>query len=184
MTTLAIRTARVDDLDAIMQLEAGGFPPAINESREVMQRRMEHFADGFLVLDHADGVIGYLCSELWAHDHAGGAPHCDVAHFALGHDIRQTHRRDGTHLYISSMTIAPTHRGGGLGRRFFQQSVALLRARLPQLRSSVLLLSAEWQAAHRIYRDCGYAEVARLPDFFIDIAAQDADAIVMRLSFS
>lgn len=106
------------------------------------------------------------------------------AHFALGHDIRQTHRGDGTHLYVSSMTIAPAHRGDGLGRRFLQQSVALLRARLPQLRGSVPLLSAEWQAAHPLYRDCGYAEIARLPDCFIDIATQDADAIVMRPSFS
>lgn len=183
MTILAIRTARPDDLDAIMQLEANGFPSAIRESRDVMQQRLQHFAEGFLILEHAGGAIGYLCSELWAQDHADSANHSTATHFALGHDIRQTHRRDGTHLYISSMTVAPAYRGDGLGRRFFQQSVALLRTRLPQLHGSILLLSAEWLAAHRIYRDCGYTEIARLPDFFADIAAQDADAIVMRLSF-
>ncbi|HEY6773778.1 MAG TPA: GNAT family N-acetyltransferase [Oxalicibacterium sp.] len=183
MTALAIRTARPDDLDAIMQLEANGFPPAIRESRDVMQQRLQHFAEGFLILEHADGAIGYLCSELWGQDETADSAHCNAAHFALGHDIRQTHRCDGTYLYISSMTIAPAHRGDGLGRRFFQQSVALLRARLPQLRGSILLLSAEWLAAHRIYRDGGYTEIARLPGFFADIAAQNADAIVMQLSF-
>ena len=35
MTALVIRTARMDDLDAIMQLEASGFPSAIRESRDV-----------------------------------------------------------------------------------------------------------------------------------------------------
>lgn len=184
MTALAIRTARPDDLDVIMQLEANGFPPAIRESRDVMQQRLQHFAEGFLILEHADGAIGYLCSELWVQDETADSAHCNAAHFALGHDIRQTHRCDGTYLYISSMTIAPAHRGDGLGRRFFHQSVTLLPARLPQLRGSILLLSAEWLAAHRIYRDGGYMEIARLPDFFADIAAQDADAIVMRLSFS
>lgn len=180
MHALPIRSARRDDIDTIMALEAQGFHAAIRESRDVMLKRLHHFPEGFLVLENADGKpIGYLCSEIWAADNT-----IDNTHFALGHDIAQTHRPDGKCLYVSSMTIHPEQRGGGLGRQFFQQSVALLRNRLPHLHDSILLLSAEWSGAHRIYQACGYAEIARLRGFFSAIAQQDADAIVMKLSFT
>jgi ribosomal-protein-alanine N-acetyltransferase len=180
MDTLSIRSACADDLDAIMLLEQHGFHAAICESRQVMQQRLQHFADGFLILqDDAGHAIGYLCSEVWAGEDAH-----DAASFTLGHDIVESHRTDGDHLYISSMTIHPDHRGGGIGKRFFEQSIALMRTRLPHLRVSVLMLSAEWRGAQRIYQSCGYLEVMRLSGFFSRIARDDADAIVMKLSFT
>lgn len=176
MQALPIRPARLDDLDAIMALEAHGFHPAIRESRQVMLQRLQHFPEGFLVLQgDDDAAIGYLCSEIWI---AGNT--LDDAHFSLGHDIRQTHRSDGTQLYISSMTLHPDQRGGGRGKEFFRQSLAFLRNRLPQLTQSILLVSAEWQGAHRIYRHCGYEDVRRLRGFFTAIATEDPDAIVMQ----
>ena len=81
------------------------------------------------------------------------------------------------------MTVAPDCRGTGLGRKFFQQSVAMLRTRMPHLHGSILLLSAEWSGAHRIYQDSGYAEVARIQNFFSSIASRDADAIIMQSRF-
>lgn len=178
--SLPLRLATEDDLDRIMELETLGFAPAICESRDVMQQRLQCFREGFLVLEAPDGkVVGYLCSELWKQDGAG-----DPAHFALGHAIWHTHDRHGTHLYISSMTIDPAHRGGGLGGRFFRQCLTRLRAHQPQLQSSILLLSAEWQIAHRIYRDYGYRERQRLPHFFDAIATHDGDAIVMQMPFA
>lgn len=186
LSALPLRVAREDDIDRIMELEAGGFAPAIRESREVMLTRLRHFPQGFLVLEHdlehgGAQVIGYLCSERWTRGAADGGQF-DPAHFTLGHDIRDTHHANGDCLYISSMTIAPAHRGNGMGRRFFTQALALLRQRLPGLRASVLLLSAEWQGAQRIYQSCGYTEIARLDGFFADIAQEDAGAIVMQLA--
>lgn len=176
MQALPIRPARFDDIDAIMTLEAQGFHPAIRESRQVMLQRLQHFPEGFLVLHGDDDkAIGYLCSEIWD---AGNA--VDDARFSLGHDIRQTHRSDGTQLYISSMTLHPDQRGAGQGKQFFRQSLAFLRHRLPQLTHSILLLSAEWQGAHRIYRHCGYEDLRRLRGFFAAIATHDPDAIVMQ----
>jgi ribosomal-protein-alanine N-acetyltransferase len=187
MDALSIRSARADDIDAIMLLEHRGFHAAICESRQVMLQRLLHFADGFLILqDDAGNAIGYLCSELWAGGHASDDASGDAfddAHFTLGHDIAESHHADGDRLYISSMTIHPDHRGGGFGRRFFEQSIALLRKRLPQLRESVLMLSAEWHGAQRIYQSCGYVEVMRLPGFFSSIAISDTDALVMKLKF-
>jgi ribosomal-protein-alanine N-acetyltransferase len=174
----SIRSARRDDIDAIMALEAHGFHATIRESRDVMLKRLQHFPEGFLVLENVAGEpIGYLCSEIWSDITPGHD------HFALGHDIAHTHHPDGQCLYVSSMTIHPEQRGGGLGGRFFQQSVALIRNRLPHLQDSILLLSAEWFGAHRIYQACGYTEVARLHGFFAAIAQQNADAIVMKLTF-
>lgn len=178
--SLPLRLATEDDLDRIMELEHAGFASAICENRDVMQQRLQCFPDGFLALETPGGkVIGYLCSELWTQDGASAA-----AHFALGHDIRHAHNPHGVHLYISSMTIDPAHRGGGLGRHFFRQSLAWLRAHQPQLHSSILLLSAEWHVAHRIYLDYGYRERQRLPRFFDAIAMHDGDAIVMQMPFA
>jgi [ribosomal protein S18]-alanine N-acetyltransferase len=179
MLPLPIRSARHDDIDAIMALEAHGFHATIRESRDVMLKRLRHFPEGFLVLENVAGEpIGYLCSEIWS----DRTP--DHDHFALGHDIAHTHRPDGQCLYVSSMTIHPEQRGGGLGRQFFQQSVALIRNRLPHLEDSVLMVSAEWRGAHRIYQTCGYTEIARLNGFFAAIAQQDADAVVMKRTFT
>lgn len=163
-----------------MELEDGGFHQRIQEDKSVMLERMRHFPEGFLVLaNDSDLAMGYLCSELWEVD--SSLPH---AAFALGHDIKETHKADGSQLYISSMTVATEYRGGGLGKKFFQQSVHMLRTQLTHLRGSILLLSAEWTGAHKIYQDSGYTEIARLKDFFAAIATHDADAIIMQTQFS
>ncbi|MNR83545.1 Acetyltransferase (GNAT) family protein [compost metagenome] len=163
-----------------MALEDGGFDRRIQEDSDVMLERMRHFPDGFLVLaNDSDQAIAYLCSELWPADSA-----LQESAFALGHDIKDTHRADGQQLYISSMTVASAYRGSGLGKKFFQQSLHMLRAQLTQLHGSILLLSSEWTGAHKIYQDSGYREIARLKNFFASIARHDADAIIMQTRFS
>ncbi len=163
-----------------MDLEDGGFHQHIQEDKSVMLERMRHFPAGFLVLaNDSDVATGYLCSELWDSDGT-----LQESAFALGHDIKDTHRADGSQLYISSMTVAREYRGSGLGKKFFQQSVHMLRTQLTHVRGSILLLSAEWTGAHKIYQDSGYTEIARLKDFFASIATHDADAIIMQTQFS
>ncbi|WP_293780891.1 GNAT family N-acetyltransferase [uncultured Oxalicibacterium sp.] len=173
---LPLRLANEDDLDRIIMLETLGFAAGICESREVMQHRLRHFPQGFLILaDDRNQAVGYLSSELWS----AKVP-TNATPFTLGHDIRDTHDSSGSQLYISSMTIHPAYRGGGVGRAFFQQCVARLCRDLSQVRSSILLVSAEWLGAHHIYATCGYEEIMRLGDFFSAVAKQNADAIVMR----
>lgn len=180
MHKLNIRAARPDDINRIMELEDGGFHQRIQEDQSVMLKRMQHFPAGFLVLaNDSDVASGYLCSELWDSDGS-----LQESAFALGHDIKDTHRSNGSQLYISSMTVAREYRGSGLGKKFFQQSVHMLRTELTHLRGSILLLSAEWTGAHKIYQDSGYTEIARLKDFFAAIATHDADAIIMQTQFS
>lgn len=163
-----------------MELEDGGFHQRIQEDKSVMLERMQHFPAGFLVLaDNSDVATGYLCSELW-----DDGDSLQESAFALGHDIKDTHSDDGSQLYISSMTVAREYRGSGLGKKFFQQSLHMLRTQLTHLRGSILLLSAEWTGAHKIYQDSGYTEIARLKDFFAAIATHDADAIIMQTQFS
>lgn len=180
MHKLNIRAARPDDINRIMELEDGGFHQRIQEDQSVMLKRMQHFPAGFLVLaNDSDVASGYLCSELWDSDGS-----LQESAFALGHDIKDTHRSNGSQLYISSMTVAREYRGSGLGKKFFQQSVHMLRTELTHLRGSILLLSAEWTGAHKIYQDSGYTEIARIKDFFAAIATHDADAIIMQTQFS
>lgn len=184
MNILAIRPATDKDIDRIMVLEARGFPALIRESRAIMQTRLDHFPQGFLVAtDHEDQAIGYFCSELWGSD-CGIESTMDTSAFTIGHDIRDVHQADGNRLYISSMTIHPDYRGNGAGRQFFVQCLDRTRQQLPQIRQSTLMLSAEWSGAHRIYQQYGYTEIMRLSNFFSNIAQDNADAIVMHKDFS
>lgn len=180
---LVLRQACEQDIERIMELEASGFAPAIRESRDVMLMRLQHFPSGFLVLENGAGkIMGYLCSEIWSTKDENKLT-MNTERFALGHDIRHTHQENGDCLYISSMTIDPAYRGQGIGQRFFMQALTRLRQTHSDVSSSLLLLSAEWRNAHRIYQACGYTGIASISGFFTAIAQHDDSALVMQLSF-
>ena len=60
------------------------------------------------------------------------------------------------HAYISDMVVRSSHRGQGVGRRLMAEAEAFARkAGVKELRVGVL---ARNQGAHRLYRDCGFAD--------------------------
>ena len=99
--------------------------------------------------------------------------------FALGHQMRRTHRRDGSVLYVSSFALATPYRGQGLGEPFFRTALAALCGAHSQIRRVVLIASEEWRGARRIYESAGFVPRLALADFFPSLHKKRADAIVM-----
>lgn len=176
MPVLSFREARLDDLERILELEAAGFAPGNREAREVYAQRIATFPHGSLMAWVGERAVGCVFAEIWRWEAQPRA-----ARFCLGHDIASSHDpHHGTELYIASMTVDPACRGQGLGQRVFVGSIERLAAAYPQLDSVLLLVNVHWRQARRIYAGDGFAEIARLPDFFTPTPDCCEDGIVMR----
>lgn len=174
-----LRTATIQDLDAIYKLETEGFVPGIVEERGVFEQRLQAFAEGFLLAEVDQRAAGYFCSEIWTQvpQDLTGAP------FSLNHDPQAFLDRGGATLYIASMTMALEYRGRGLGEKLFLSGIAWMRERFPTLENGLLIVNEDWKGAHSIYSKSGFQEVGRLEDFFQPVIGPARGAIVMRGDF-
>jgi ribosomal protein S18 acetylase RimI-like enzyme len=170
------RNATDRDLADVMSLEYEAFDYGIRENEGTFRRRLEVFSDGVIVVENESRhLIGYLTSEIWQF-----RPQPTLQSFDLGHDIALRHNPRGTELYISSMTIAPRHRGHGLGRELFNHSLAVIKQTYSQLTSCILLVNEQWQHARKIYVSEGFAEILVLEKFFRPAQGSPTNGIVMR----
>ena len=176
MDTLRLVEATADDLDRIMELELQGFAAGYQELRSAYAQRMATFPQGSLMAWLGADCVGCVFSEIWR-----ATPQPDAAHFTLGHDIRKRHDPVlGTELYISSMTLAPSVRGRGLGAPLLTGCLEDVARAFPGVTSALLLVNANWAAARRIYAGARFVEVTRLVRFFSTPGAEPEDGIVMR----
>jgi ribosomal protein S18 acetylase RimI-like enzyme len=165
------------DLPEIMRLERAGFAADIQETEITFGERLAAAPEGCWVLDDGAGrLYGYLCAEFWAFD-----PAAPSTSFARDHSAGALHRLDGAEVYISSMVVDPATRGSGWGRRLFRDAVTAMFARHGSLRSAILIVHPEWQAARRIYRSEGFTEIGHVPDYFAAHGTR-LPAIIMRRS--
>jgi ribosomal protein S18 acetylase RimI-like enzyme len=168
------------DLDRIMDLEHQGFAAGHREERAAYAQRISAFPQGSLMAWRGEDCVGCVFSEIWR-----AAPVPDVAHFRLGHDIRERHDAvNGTELYISSMTLAPSVRGQGLGTPLLLGCLAHVAQAFPQMETAVLLVNADWAPARRIYAGVSFVEVACFTGFFDAGDGARQDGIVMRRSIT
>lgn len=173
---LRLAHATVNDLDRIMDLERQGFAAAHQEQRSAYAQRVGAFPQGSLMAWLGADCVGCVFSEIWRY-----APQPDAAHFTLGHDICERHDpAQGTELYISSMTLAPSVRGLGLGAPLLQGCMARVAQAFPGVTSVLLLVNANWTAARRIYTGAGFEEIARFDRFFDANGAAPEHGLVMR----
>ena len=165
------------DMDSIMKIERQAFIPQIQEKKKTFEKRMEIFPNGFLILSDASEKVvkengnaltcGYLCSEIWSSfPNESDSDEVFKRKFKLGHNIKDTHTQNGAFLYISSFAILRDYQGKGLGRKFFQSSLAALSGAFPSVKKIVLLVNSEWEAAIKIYKSLGFEEKRTLSDFF------------------
>jgi ribosomal-protein-alanine N-acetyltransferase len=170
MEKIAIRNAEPGDIEQIMHIEHESFREHIRESRSVFLERIAFFREGFLVLEIDDHVCGYISSEIWDY-----AENITATSFTLNHRISETHTTTGSELYISSIGILEEYRGKGYGNLLFTE---LSRHMIEKyaISSMILLVSANWDAARKIYEKNGFEEMYRIPGFF----DKGNEGIVMR----
>jgi len=174
--SLRLVEATAHDLDRIMDLERQGFAAGHQELRSAYAQRIATFPQGSLMAWLGADCVGCVFSEIWR-----ATPQPDAAHFTLGHDIRERHDPVlGTELYISSMTLAPSVRGQGLGAPLLTGCLEDVARAFPGVTSALLLVNANWAAARRIYASAGFVEIARIDRFFSTQDAEPQDGIVMR----
>ncbi len=174
---LSFSAATEADLDEVMRLEHSGFLPGIIERPDVFLERIRVFPEGFLVARTGpeQRAIGYICSEIWPYRDP-----IDASMFELNHGIAATHREDGDELYVSSMTILPSLRGQGLGRRLFAECIERARSTHSGIFSVLLIVNETWGNARKIYMTEGFIERFRIKGFFTPSDCAPQDAIVMR----
>ncbi|MGW8393104.1 N-acetyltransferase family protein [Pseudoduganella sp. HUAS MS19] len=173
-----LRPAVAADMAEIMRLERAGFAEAIQETEEAFAERLSAAPEGCWVLaGEAGRLYGYLCAEFWPL-----LPGFNPVRFARNHAAADTHLRDGEEVYVSSMVVDPATRGTGWGRRLFRDALANMFARHPHLRSTILIVNPEWDAARRIYRAEGFAEIGAIESYFATGDGGRLPAIVMRRS--
>jgi [ribosomal protein S18]-alanine N-acetyltransferase len=177
--SVVLRAATLDDLNLIVQLEQKGFEPAIRESEMVFAKRINVFPEGALLGYVGSACVGCFFSEIWQ-----GETLAQPGNFALGHDIAQRHDPvKGTNLYVSSITVDPAYRGNGLGARLFRDCIERVGRQFPGINAVSLLVSESWGNARKIYLRSGFAEIARLREFFMSADGGTHDGIVMRRPF-
>ncbi|CAN7383419.1 GNAT family N-acetyltransferase [Massilia sp. LjRoot122] len=100
-----IRAMRLEDLDAVLAVQAACYPPSMQEAAAVLRARMRAAGDSCVVAEDGNGMCGYLFaypSRLGLVTPLGAefAPACDA-----------------DTLYLHDLAVAPRAHGRGLARR-------------------------------------------------------------------
>ena len=172
MKKILIRNATVSDIGHIMDIEHESFCESVHEDIAVFRDRITTFPDGFLVLEVEGHVCGYISSEIWNY-----SQNIREDMFYLDHSINKVHDVTGSELYISSIGILKRYRGKGYGKLLFSELSRKITEKYT-ISSMILIVSAQWIAAKRIYENDGFREIKRIHGFFDDVT--HSDAIVMR----
>lgn len=119
---MEIRTATIQDLDAVTALEAACFPPAEAAGRQALEARLRVFGQHFLLLTQGAELIGFIngmvtdlrdledCmyEQAELHDEAG------AWQMIFGLDVRE---QDRCHGYGAQLVRAMTEHARSQGRR-------------------------------------------------------------------
>ncbi|MCG9915101.1 MAG: GNAT family N-acetyltransferase [Phenylobacterium sp.] len=109
MAPVDLRPMTPQDLDAVLALQANGYPPALHDSADAFLSRMALAPDLNLVAYLGDGLAGYLVSHPWD---AGAPPPVDA---------RLTPPDLAACWYVHDLSVADSARGLGLGLRLLRQ---------------------------------------------------------------
>lgn len=174
MDNIEFKKAELKDIPYIMRIEELSFHEEICESRHVFVDRIKVFKDGFFVLKCRGEVIGYISSEIW-----NSRIKYDRDIFSLGHCIKESHNENGDEIYISSIGLMPNYRGRGLGKLLFNKFMNSIRSDFPKIKSSILIVSENWDNAIKIYKSNGFKVINSIENFF-NYKTKNKAGIVMK----
>ena len=158
---MILRTATLSDLDAIMRIEEASFIPEIQEDREVFKKRIEVCPSCFLVFEFEGRVGGYLSAEFMDHIPLA-ADELKLGHFpapAESNDVKNQF------IYISSFALLPEFRGGGNGRKMWNEALKYFRNKFSPT-GFLLLVNELWGGAKHIYSESGFETISIFENFF------------------
>ncbi|MCS3900458.1 GNAT family N-acetyltransferase [Methanococcus voltae] len=178
---LIIRTANINDISQIMNLEIKSFDKGVRETEITYSNRLDVFKDGFLVLEHNNSnnsnnsnninnnenkdeknIIGFITSELWENVKEN-TEYCQK--FNLNHNINKFHNDNGKELYISSIAISKNHQHKGYGNLLFNTLIDNMISKY-NIKSIILIVSENWTNAIKLYTHNGFKEIYRINEFF------------------
>lgn len=177
MKNFVFKSLEEKDLNTVMEIEKSAFSQSTWEEAEVYRERIECFPQGNLGIWYNDILSGFICSEIW-----DGENSYDKNRFMLSHKIEKYHSYEGTELYISSFALDRSLKGRGLGKLAFDEFLELMRKKY-DLKSSILLVSEEWQGAIKIYENNNYKIVDRIDKFFQNHEDKNFNGIIMKKYF-
>lgn len=144
-----LRPAITTDLPQIIALDQqifGGY--GADESPAVIAARLTVFPAGCVVLtenpaqEGTGAILGYLTTEKWA----------ALREPALDEDPRLTHQPDGALLNITTLAIAPSQQGRGLGTQLVTYAIDLAQRE----GCTAIVLETAWAA--RFYEQHGFVK--------------------------
>lgn len=163
---MILRTATLSDLDAIMEIEKASFIPQIQEEREVFKQRILRCPELFLVFEQEGQTFnagaGYLCAEIMKE-----IPQT-AQELRLGHlpsDMANSETSKVPYIYISSFALLPEFRGGGNGRKMWNEALKYFRSKFSPT-GFLLLVNELWGGAKHIYSESGFETISIFENFF------------------
>lgn len=144
MSTLKFRQATPDDVGRCYEIETTAYEGDEAATREKIATRIRQYPEGFLILESAGEVIGFInsgCAEV--------VQMSDEAFKELiGHDS------NAPNVVIMSVVLAPAHQGQGHASRLMSTFIEQMRA---AGKASIHLMCKERHV--ELYRKMGYAYV-------------------------
>lgn len=193
---IKVRTATIDDIDVIMQIEKSSFVPLIQEEKSVFLERINACPQLFLIFyddnenNDNEEIVGYLSAELLS-----DIP-CDACQIKLGHspvamkslfinnDCNKA-KSKAFYIYISSFAIFPQKKGKGTGKMCWNCAVDYFETvRFSdfniKIKGFLLLVNELWEAALSIYKKSGFSEINIFENFFKNEEKSYSNGILMQ----
>lgn len=155
-----VRHTRVEDIPALIALQARVYPSIPPWNRRKLREQLDVFPQGQIVVETEDGVVGCASALIvlwddWAESHTWRE--------ITGAGTFDQHNPDGRTLYGAEVFVDPEMRGLGLGHLLYEGRRNLCRAmnlkriiacgRLPGYAAHADAMSAEFYAQKVVWGD-------------------------------
>lgn len=155
-----VRNTRVEDIPALIALQARVYPTIPPWSQRKLREQLEVFPQGQIVVETDDGIVGCASALIvlwddWAESHTWRE--------ITGAGTFDQHNPDGRTLYGAEVFVDPEVRGLGLGHLLYEGRRNLCRAmnlkriiacgRLPGYAAHADAMSAEFYAQKVVWGD-------------------------------
>ena len=111
---MLIRTASIEDLDAVTAVEAACFPPAEAASREAFAERLRIYGDHFWLMFDGDKLVSFVDGFVTDEPDLTDEMFADAG----------MHHEDGSWQMIFGVTTLPEYRGQGHAGELIRRAIA------------------------------------------------------------